>query len=99
MKKEYVVMISGDDYLEGHICIEESKMESFLEIVAMLRPDGPYAPRVIVEDVEEAKRAAEQNKKHREEEQRKNLEHAMGLDVKSKTAFQIAYEKAMGVSK
>ena len=93
-KEKYYIAIIGDDTLFGNFMFSKEEAEFVTKVLRSLKASGPYVPTI---DIFNLKEEEERMKKAYEEKMKENeqkIRHAMGLDYKGPSAFEIAFNKA-----
>ena len=90
--------IIGDDFISFSADLTEEQIEGIKILLDSPKEiSGKYIPYIIFNDEASLKEAEEERRKEIEKQNKlyeAKLKKAMGLDVKGKTAMQIAFEKA-----
>ena len=90
--------IIGDDFISFSADLTEEQIEGIKILLNSPKEvSGKYIPYIIFNDEASLKEAEEERRKEIEKQNKlyaDRLKKAMGLDVKGKTAMQIAFEKA-----
>lgn len=90
--------IIGDDFISFSADLTEEQIEGIKILLDSPKEvSGKYIPYIIFNDEASLKEAEEERRKEIEKKNKAyeaKLKKAMGLDLKGKTAMQIAFEKA-----